>query len=1215
MDNYLIQILDISQDDITIDEEIGNEYTITLYGKCSDDNNIVCNIRGFEPYYYIKVPSCWSDSYTKTIFLSKIDKYYHKLINMNKLNLKTSVNSYKELYGYHVDESDNIKKFRFLKLYFKTYKSSLRFKRSVKTFYNKNLETKDGLIKKWIDCNINECECCLYESTIPPIIKFIHDKNISPCGWITIKKCTQTVIKNFKSKYEIDCNINDITPSDINKISNFRIASFDLECDSLTGAFPLAIKTFRKPAQDFVTKYYEKINNYSDYSYEEKKYIINQILLNLFDLKSDDEIDIDKVVFNNKINGFKLEDNIELYDNKFIIELDKSLNDKVLRETLIKKINKIFDGFKYSDNKKLQENPIKGDPIIQIGTVFYDYMTKNIDRYLIVMGNENTESTEICSDIDNINVIRCVDEQDLLLKWLDLINNKDPDFITGYNILGFDFKFIYERLYELGENLNKSKITNSVLLNGSEFYDFGRLKNINGDKFYNKRCKYVDKNKQYQNSENSQANQYNTTTMIEMDGRVIFDIQKEIMKSVNLDSYKLDNVSSYFMRGIISDIKTIKMVDDNTSIRYLILKTKNVRQLKPKDYITINTYSNIGEMLFMDGYKFMIDNINSNNIAINITNMKCDLKSLKKYEKIEWCLSKDDVPPSEIFRLHKIGGPDGRAKVGKYCIQDCELCIHLLLSLDIIPNNMGMSNVCMVPLNFIFTRGQGIKVTSVVSKICSDKNTRMPTLMDTDENDDGFEGAIVLDPKPGIYLEDPISVLDFASLYPSCIIEKNCSHETLINDKDYINKLIGLNQLEEKCNIVEYDNYEYIQKDNSKTIKKIKNINNPKTICYYKKSERDESGKIIKSTMGILPTVLDHLLSSRTNIKKDMKKENDPDKYAVLDGLQLAYKITANSVYGQLGFRKSTIFKKEIAACTTSIGREHIYDAERGVYEWANKMNMNKPDIIYGDTDSVFVKFSRIDKFGNELKDKSALKHCIECGIEAGKYITENILKYPQDLEYEKTFYPFVLISKKRYIGDKYESIKDVENNNCKRTSMGIVMKRRDNAPIVKYIYGNVIEKLLIQKSYTKTIEWLIENLNLIVNNKFNMNYFIISKSLNDYYKNPSGIAHKVLADRIAERDPGNKPVPNERIPYAYIKLDNEKIYDYNNPYKSGVNKGKPRKRKILQGDRIESPDYIIDNNKSLDYNYYISNQIQKPIEQLLELHSEYKSGIFDKYN
>jgi hypothetical protein len=77
---------------------------------------------------------------------------------MNKLNLKTSVNSYKELYGYHVDESDNIKKFRFLKLYFKTYKSSLRFKRSVKTFYNKNLETKDGLIKKWIDCNIKECE-------------------------------------------------------------------------------------------------------------------------------------------------------------------------------------------------------------------------------------------------------------------------------------------------------------------------------------------------------------------------------------------------------------------------------------------------------------------------------------------------------------------------------------------------------------------------------------------------------------------------------------------------------------------------------------------------------------------------------------------------------------------------------------------------------------------------------------------------------------------------------------------------------------------------------------------------------------------------------------------------------------------------------------------------------------------------------------------------
>ena len=76
--------------------------------------------------------------------------------------------------------------------------------------------------------------------------------------------------------------------------------------------------------------------------------------------------------------------------------------------------------------------------------------------------------------------------------------------------------------------------------------------------------------------------------------------------------------------------------------------------------------------------------------------------SLKSYHKLEWCLNKDDVSPKELFELHKTGGGKGRSTIAKYCIQDCELCINLVLMLDIIPNNMGMSNVCSVPLNFIF---------------------------------------------------------------------------------------------------------------------------------------------------------------------------------------------------------------------------------------------------------------------------------------------------------------------------------------------------------------------------------------------------------------------------------------------------------------------------------------------------------------------------------
>ena len=453
--------------------------------------------------------------------------------------------------------------------------------------------------------------------------------------------------------------------------------------------------------------------------------------------------------------------------------------------------------------------------------------------------------------------------------------------------------------------------------------------------------------------------------------------------------------------------------------------------------------------------------------------------------KIEWCMNKDDVPPQEIFNLHKTGGPSGRAKVAKYCIQDCELCIHLINLLDIIPNNIGMSNVCLVPFSYIFLRGQGIKVTSFVSKECNVQNTRMPTLKDYKETTDGYEGAIVLEPKTGIYLDDPIAVLDYASLYPSSIIENNLSQDKyLSNNNPYLQKCKDDGTFDERIEMIEYDDYQYIKR-----------------------------GK--------------------------------------------------------------------------------------------------------GDTDSVFVKFSRKDKDGNILSGDTLLKHCIRCGIEAGKFV-DNRLRNPQNLEYEKTFFPFILISKKRYVGDKYEWESDVDNRNFKRTSMGIVMKRRDNAPIVKYVFGNIIEKIMIDKNFTDALNWLQTTLSEISDGKFPISYFIISKSLRGYYKNPKSIAHKVLADRIGERDPGNKPKSNDRIPYAYIKMTNyDKVFDRNSQYKSGKNKGRDRKQSILQGDRIEHPDFIHSENLILDYSFYIENQIMNPVKQVLDLNTQYLTltqTIFDSY-
>ena len=344
-----------------------------------------------------------------------------------------------------------------------------------------------------------------------------------------------------------------------------------------------------------------------------------------------------------------------------------------------------------------------------------------------------------------------------------------------------------------------------------------------------------------------------------------------------------------------------------------------------------------------------------------------------------------------------------------------------------------------------------------------------------------------------------------------------------------------------------------------------------------------------------------------------------------------------------MGAKTSSVFFKKIAACTTAIGRQRIYDAENGTIKWANSDDNNlickdenivkkddRAKIVYGDTDSVFIKFSRYNKDGELLTGPEAISHCIECGKLAGEYVTKHYLNKafhgkhyngepvigPQDLEYEKTFENFILISKKRYIGDKHEMEYITDP---KRTSMGIVMKRRDNAPIVKYVYGNILEILMKQKDVELAQSWLKDTLLKISKgemNKDNINMFVITKSLRGYYKNPESIAHKVLADRIADRDPGNKPKPNDRIPYAYFELDYNIKYDIENKYKSGKNKGKPRKKNILQGDRIEHRDYIIQKKLNLDYNFYITNQIMKPVSQLLEIQLGEKeiNEIFKNY-
>ena len=848
-----------------------------------------------------------------------------------------------------------------------------------------------------------------------------------------------------------------------------------------------------------------------------------------------------------------------------------------------KSFQEVFKLFDMADDKKKKRKelihdltgvmnqclpPVEGDHVIQIGSCFINYGEEKPYRNHMITLNT-------CDPIDNVDLEVYMDEREVLLSWLKCIHQENPDIVTGYNIFNFDLPYLYER----AEDLNIIK----------EFAILGRLLDT-PSKLTVKQGKLMSR-------------------FVDMPGRILLDIFKMVQRDYSLSSYKLDSVSSNFIRG---SIQSIASTDKNKCI----ITSDNTRGLNIGNYIMIIMKKGHDEDKYNKGQKFIIEDIVDKEIYLNGNITDIDLNTYN----CMWCLGKDDVSAQDIFRLQK-GNSHDRSIIAKYCVMDVVLCIDLLNKLELVTNNIGMANVCFTPVSWIILRGQGIKVLSLVSKECRKLNYVIPVLYPSENDNDGYEGAIVLAPEPGIYLDDsPITVLDYASLYPSSMISENLSHETLVTRKEWLGESGGreLRKLGYGYVDIEYDKFNCIKNSMGTITSKHKIGTTEVRYVQYKDGSK-----------GILPTILKMVISQRKKTRKKIKykkiicKDQSyyiglltkkhthyliTDEYgtdhtidigqvdtiqdaystfekAVLDGTQLALKVTANSMYGALGARTNALYWKEIAASTTATGRKQLYIAKD--YIEANYIGSK---IVYGDTDSVFVKFNLgVDDQGEPLRGKAALHKSIDMGVQAGHDVNK-ILKAPQDLEYEKTFMPFILLSKKRYVGNKYE----FDVNKYTQNSMGIVLKRRDNASILKLVYGGIIDILMSKQNIEESIQFLKSSLQDIMNNKYDIEKFIITKTLSPFYKNPEMIAHKVLVDRITDRDPGNKPQINDRIPFVYIQTKNSS-------------------KKELQGNKIENPEYVIENNLKIDYGFYITNQLMKPISQIFALVIEKLNGF--KYN
>ena len=138
---------------------------------------------------------------------------------------------------------------------------------------------------------------------------------------------------------------------------------------------------------------------------------------------------------------------------------------------------------------------------------------------------------------------------------------------------------------------------------------------------------------------------------------------------------------------------------------------------------------------------------------------------------------KEDVHHSVITQLQN-GDEFSRRRLAVYCIKDAYLPLRLMEKLMCVFNQTEMARVTGVPIVFLFTRGQQIKVASQLYRKARQHDLVIP--VERKGNEGGkYEGAVVIEPTRGFY-QEPVATLDFASLYPSIMMAHNLCYSTLV---------------------------------------------------------------------------------------------------------------------------------------------------------------------------------------------------------------------------------------------------------------------------------------------------------------------------------------------------------------------------------------------------------------------------------------------------
>lgn len=410
------------------------------------------------------------------------------------------------------------------------------------------------------------------------------------------------------------------------------------------------------------------------------------------------------------------------------------------------------------------------------------------------------------------------------------------------------------------------------------------------------------------------------------------------------------------------------------------------------------------------------------------------------------------------------------------------------------------------------------------------RNQRLKASEGNDENDSGapskkskYQGGLVFEPEKGLHT-NYVLVMDFNSLYPSIIQEFNICFTTVERDVENIDEL----------------------------------------------PEVPSSDK----SQGVLPRLLANLVERRREVKKIMKTETDPHKRIQCDIRQQALKLTANSMYGCLGYVNSRFYARPLAMLVTNKGREILMNTR----QLAESMNLV---VVYGDTDSVMID-TGCDNYHDAIKIGQNFKTLVN---ERYRLL---------EIDIDNVFKKLLLHAKKKYAALNVSLNKDGKEESVLEVK-GLDMKRREFCPLSRDISVHVLNTILSDKDPETALQevyyYLEDMREKIEKNEIRIDKYKINTKLSkDPSAYPGGKNMPAVQVALRMRKTGRMVKAGTVITFVITKQEDNENNGESTGAQSVAERAYALHEVMMKG-----------NNLRPDPEYYLEKQIFAPVERLLE--------------